>query len=74
MNPKVRAKFLCRSVVDRGTGVAVNLEAVTQGSEENKAFWNATPSGQLSMFITNPDATRHFEAGKSYYIDFTPAD
>ena len=44
------------------------------GSEENKAFWNATPTGSLQLGIVNQAAWSQFELGKSYYLDFTPAD
>ena len=42
---------------------------------ENKKFWDATPGGELSMYVSNPDGWI-FEEGKEYYLDFTeaPAD
>lgn len=72
----VRAKFRCNSVTDFGdrNGRLVKLSPVTSGSEENKGFWNATPSGTLEMHINNEHAAEQFIAGKSYYLDFTPAD
>lgn len=39
---------------------------------ENKAFWDATPQGSLTLGITNPDAWI-FEHGKEYYLDITEA-
>ncbi len=42
-------------------------------SEENKSFAKYTPSGEITLGITNPDAIGFFELGKAYYIDFTPA-
>ena len=44
------------------------------GSEENKAFWDATPTGSLQLGVVNQDAWKQFELGKSYYLDFTPAE
>jgi hypothetical protein len=44
-----------------------------KGSEENKTFWDATPSGELTMVITNPNAAMQFVEGKVYYLDFTEA-
>lgn len=41
---------------------------------ENKAFWEATPSGELWMHINNPEGVKRFEVGKEYYLDFTPAE
>ena len=44
------------------------------GSEENKAFWDATPTGSLQLGVVNQDAWSCFELGKDYYLDFTPAE
>ena len=41
---------------------------------ENSRFWAATPSGEIRLGTINPDAWRHFEIDKAYYIDFTPAE
>lgn len=41
---------------------------------ENAKFWTASPSGELTMQINNPLGAEVFEAGREYYIDFTPAD
>ena len=43
-------------------------------ARENRIFGRATPSAQLEMTILNEAAAAHFKVGKSYYIDFTPAD
>lgn len=51
----------------------VELNAVADGSDENKAFFSATPNATISMSISNPDAAETFELGRSYYADFTPA-
>jgi len=42
-------------------------------SSENRAFWNATPSGEIKLGTINMEAAKHFELGREYYIDFTPA-
>jgi hypothetical protein len=44
---------------------------VSDGSEENKKFFAATPCGSLELSTMNGQP---FQAGKSYYVDFTPAD
>ena len=41
---------------------------------ENTQFWNASPSGRLELGTVNPEAWRHFELGKEYYIDFKKAE
>lgn len=43
-------------------------------NHENTKFWNASPSGQLTLGTVNPGAWSQFEIGKEYYIDFTPAE
>jgi hypothetical protein len=40
---------------------------------ENKSFWEATPSGELSMNIQNPRASEFFHIGEEYYVDFHAA-
>lgn len=70
----VRAKFVCQAVTNFvGRQAKVTLTPVTGGSEENKSFWAYTPSGQIEMTITNPDAVDHFQPGQEYYVDFSPA-
>ena len=75
MGEMVRAKFQCKSNAkdEHNDYHNIVLEAVTDGSEENKSFWKYTPSGRLEISIDNPEAVKMFEAGKEYYIDFTPA-
>jgi hypothetical protein len=69
----VRAKFKVDNIVNYGSQKTVNMTPVTSGSEENKSFSLWTPTGSLSIRITNPEAFDKFEVGKEYYIDFTPA-
>ena len=38
----------------------------------NKSWSKWTPSAQLSITITNPDAIDAFEKGRAYDLDFTP--
>jgi hypothetical protein len=79
-NPTVRAKFTCHSKIPMPSQTTVYLSAVYSNkdgtrNEENKAFSEATPSGMLQITIANDkSALAAFEQGKSYYIDFTPAD
>lgn len=52
----------------------VTLSAVSpEKSPENKQFWEATPSGEVVLYIKNGEAAKQFVEGKEYYIDFTPA-
>lgn len=74
----VRAKFVCNEVSkkkhwdssDRFLHEA-KLSPVTTGSDENKEFFAASPSGSIQLGSFLPDA---FEPGKEYYIDFTLAE
>jgi len=70
---KTRAKFNVAEITNYGNGggTKVVLMPVTTGSEENKSFWNYTPSGRIEMHITNPDVK--FELGE-YFVDFTKAE
>lgn len=73
-----RAKFRCNSVTDfGGNSRKVALSPVYPGpdaSDEDKAFWTATPSGTLEMQIDNPAAAVQFVPGSVYYVDFTLAE
>ncbi len=43
-------------------------------NHENTKFWSASPSGEIKLGTVNPEAWSQFELGKSYYVDFTPAE
>ena len=71
----VRAKFVCQSVTQtkQYDGKIVNtfkFMAVYGGgnaSEENKKYWEATPSGTLELACVKEEVK--FELGKEYYLD-----
>ena len=69
----MRAKFHVESVTHDGHGQAVKMFAVHSGSPEDNQFSEATPSGRLEMYISNPAALDFLEPNKSYYLDFSPA-
>ncbi len=73
MAKTIRAKFNVAEIAKYGNGggTKVTLMPVMGNSEENKAFWQYTPSGKIEMHISNPEA--EFEFGE-YYIDFTKAE
>ena len=74
----MRAKFKYdrKEVVTypHGEYTTLIMGPVTGNSEENKSFWNATPSGELKINIANKKAIEFFELGKEYYLDFTKAE
>ena len=73
MSEKVRAKFVATSDAWIEGERTVQLDAVTNDSEENKSWSEYTPSGSLSMTISNPSAQDFFELGQEYFLDFTKA-
>ena len=38
---------------------------------ENKSFSEATPSGQITMFVSNPQVYDVFKPGDEFYVEFT---
>lgn len=55
----------------------VHLGAVyapDDAKSENGTFWQATPSGSISLTINNPAGAEIFEVGDDFYVDFIRAD
>ena len=78
----VRAKFFVKSInhlyPNSAKEVCAEIKlAPVYGSfgdgKDNESWSKYTPSGEISMMITNPGAIEKFDLGKSYYVDFTPA-
>lgn len=74
----VRTKFKCKEVSNSSpntdeNGKTIKLEAVIDGSDENKEFFRWTPGGEISFSCVNAAASEQFEVGKEYYVDLTPA-
>lgn len=76
----VRAKFVVQSVTyrqawnDKSKRVGtVELTPVTGGSDEDKAFFAATPGGTIKLDTVNDAAIEALPLGKAFYVDFTPA-
>ena len=67
----MRAKFHVNSVTHDAYGRLVKMQAVHDSSPENNQFAQATPSGTLELYITNPAAMDFLEPNKDYYLDFT---
>lgn len=65
------AKFKVGSTTDFGNNnLEIKMTPVISGSEENKSFSVYTPSGEVRLHITNPDALDFFKAGEEYYLEF----
>mgnify|MGYP007082274719 CR=1 FL=1 len=66
----------CHSVEDISSPespcVTIKMQPVVgDGGEENASFSKWTPSGNLELTVTNPDAVPAFVAGNDYYVDIT---
>lgn len=79
----VRAKFQCQRIEEVkyagwDTRKIIFTPVVPQnsdGSAEDKSFWESTPSGEISLAISKEAvASKMFEPGKKYYVDFTPVE
>lgn len=73
----VIAKFKCDSVSlsdhwekEKGQIASISMSPVYGDSEENKKFFAATPSGNISLGTVNPAAYEQFEQGAEYYVTF----
>jgi len=79
--PIVRAKFIVQSVTyrphwqDKTKRIgSVELGVVSGGSDEDKAFFAATPGGRIVLDTVNEAAIAALPLGKAFYVDFTPAE
>ena len=77
MNNPTRCKFHCQKITKmvhwNGQGKFVysaEFFVVHGDSPENKAFFEATPSGTLSLAVYKEDL---FTPGKEYYLDISEA-
>ena len=41
---------------------------------EDKRFMEATPTGELKFYVSNPTVVDSFKIGENYYIDLTSCD
>lgn len=68
----IRCKFVCNSISEFTTSYSYNLSPV-YASEENKTYWEATPSGSFNVNI-NISKGKLFQVGKEYYLDISEAN
>lgn len=80
----VIAKFKVNSIMStigqkQVNGVWENVEMKTismapvysdNPDDENRKFWNALPSGELKLWVINPEASVYFELGAEYSLEF----
>lgn len=77
----VKAKFVCNTIrkqkfnkQDQGSATVILSPVSSYDSEENKKFWQYTPTGHLEMTIKNEAAEKYFELGEEYYLTFEKAE
>lgn len=72
---KILSKWKCNAIRlysnDPNGAKTYFFSPVTGGSDENRSFSKYTPSGELSMYVDNPECV--FEIGKEYYLTFEAA-
>jgi hypothetical protein len=72
----VRAKFQLAAITDHAgftSGKTFRFVPHYDTSiPEDKRFMEATPSGSIEMFVTNPAVHETFKNGDFFYVDFTP--
>ena len=70
----VRAKVNCDTIEGNAVTFSTVYEPDAAKDTENARFTQATPWGSIKMGIDNPKALEQFQPGKSYYVDFHPAE
>ena len=64
----IRSKMVCNQASDG----RIVLQVVTSGSDENEAFFAATPCGTLDLSVLRPDVVALLEPGAEYYVSIEP--
>lgn len=74
--PQARAKFTVDEVtLHRYGGRTIRMYPVCADEiPENQRFNDATPSGELKMCVNNQEASKHFNPGDEFYVDFTKVE
>lgn len=65
-----------RPIYDPCELVSIKMNPVSGNNDpdhENTKFWEASPSGELTLGCVNEAASKQFVLGREYYLDFTPA-
>jgi hypothetical protein len=82
MDVQAKMRVIRKTATDNGaapggsryTGVEVTLHPVYSDDKSNPNYtWSqATPSGEVRLYISNPAAHEAFELGKTYLVTFAP--
>ena len=70
----VRAKVVCNYKAEQDACTQIVFGPVYEGSAENKEFFASTPGLNLQLYCVNPEASKQFELGQEYYLDFSKAE
>ena len=73
----VRGKFRVTKHVKHAqdnSHVEIELDARYSQTAEDNTYSNATPTGRITMTVTVPAVVEALPIGKSFYVDFSPAD
>lgn len=60
--------------IDPVTQVVFNAVTTSDPNNPNYSFSKATPSAELRMTVTNPDALAQFVIGKTFDLTFTESE
>lgn len=67
----MRAKMRVTSVRADDGAEHLTLQCVTTDNADDNSFAQAVPNGGMYITITNPALLKQFEAGVSFFVDFT---
>lgn len=77
----MRAKLQIASVTNTGATESLKFHGVgpkngygDDGLDEDNTFAKYSPCVALDITITNPALLGKFKPGKTFYVDFTPAE
>lgn len=72
MSETLKCKFHCNSIITDTYSEEAKLSAIYARNEaenkEDNQFSEATPSGNLNIQVSNPDAKGFFKPGIEYYL------
>ena len=68
---RIVARFAVKSVTQHRGGAEVCLFAMTEGDESDRAFWEATPAGEIRMDLVRGDIAAEFKPGDVYNVEFS---
>ena len=70
-----RGKMKVASVTLDGYAETVKFNCLYDASDpEDTKFSKATPSGEMTLQISNPNLAGKFSPGQSFYVDLTPVE